>query len=65
MNCASPVEVRFKLKLDKLHLLIYNEYSSEKYLYKVITMSDLNLSNSIFQGYNDKHGLMICGYEWG
>ena len=28
-------------------------------------MSDLNLSNSIFQGYNDKHGLMICGYEWG
>ena len=36
-----------------------------KYLYEVIIMSDLNLSNSIFQGYNDKHGLMICGYEWG
>ena len=36
-----------------------------KCLYKVIIMSDLNLSNSIFQGYNDKHGLMICGYEWG
>lgn len=58
-------EVRFKLKLDKLHLLIYNEYFSVKCLYKVIIMSDLNLSNSIFQGYNDKHGLMICGYEWG
>ena len=56
-------EVRFKLKLDKLHLLIYNEYFSVKCLYKVIIMSDLNLSNSIFQGYNDKHGLMICGYE--
>ncbi|HGH6962524.1 TPA: hypothetical protein ACJMEG_000324, partial [Neisseria meningitidis] len=28
-------------------------------------MKDLNLSNSLFKGYNDKHGLMICGYEWG
>ena len=28
-------------------------------------MSDLNLGNSLFKGYNDKHGLMICGYEWG
>lgn len=25
----------------------------------------LNLGNSIFQGFNDQHGLMICGYEWG
>lgn len=25
----------------------------------------LNLGNSIFQGFNDKHGLMLCGYEWG
>ena len=28
-------------------------------------MSDLNLGNSLFKGYNDKHGLIICGYEWG
>ncbi|WP_373740973.1 hypothetical protein [Neisseria sp.] len=28
-------------------------------------MSDLNLGNSLFQGYNDQNGLMICGYEWG
>ena len=26
---------------------------------------DLNLRNSIFAGFNDKNGLMICGYEWG
>ncbi len=25
----------------------------------------LNLANSIFAGFNDKNGLMICGYEWG
>ena len=26
---------------------------------------NLNLGNSIFKGFNDKNGLMICGYEWG
>lgn len=26
---------------------------------------NLNLGNSIFQGFNDKNGLMICGYEYG
>lgn len=26
---------------------------------------NLNLGNSIFQGFNDKFGLMICGYEYG
>lgn len=26
---------------------------------------DLNLGNSIFDGFNNKNGLMICGYEWG
>ncbi|WP_418655495.1 hypothetical protein [Acinetobacter ursingii] len=26
---------------------------------------NLNLANSIFAGFNDKNGLMICGYEWG
>lgn len=26
---------------------------------------DLNISNSIFEGFNDKNGLMICGYEHG
>lgn len=26
---------------------------------------DLNLGNTIFEGYNDKNGLMICGYEYG
>lgn len=25
----------------------------------------LNLGNSIFTGFNDKEGLMICGCEWG
>ncbi len=25
----------------------------------------LNIGNSIFEGFNDKDGLMICGYEWG
>lgn len=25
----------------------------------------LNLGNSIFKGFNDNHGIMICGYEWG
>lgn len=28
-------------------------------------MQELNLSNSIFSGFNDQNGLMICGYEWG
>lgn len=26
---------------------------------------NLNLGNSIFDGFNDQNGLMICGYEWG
>ena len=26
---------------------------------------ELNIGNSIFPRLNDKHGLMICGYEWG
>lgn len=25
----------------------------------------LNLGNSIFPGWNEKNGLVICGYEWG
>lgn len=25
----------------------------------------LNVGNSIFPGFNDKHGIMLCGYEWG
>lgn len=28
-------------------------------------MNELNLANSIFPGFNDQNGLMICGYEWG
>ena len=28
-------------------------------------MTDLNLANALFDGFNDKEGLMICGYEWG
>ncbi|SMC10071.1 hypothetical protein [Nitratiruptor tergarcus] len=24
-----------------------------------------NVGNSIFKGYNDKKGIMLCGYEWG
>ena len=28
-------------------------------------MTDLNLANALFDGFNDKNGLMICGYEWG
>lgn len=27
--------------------------------------SPLNLAHSIFTGYNDKRGILICGYEWG
>lgn len=27
--------------------------------------NNLNLGNSIFKGFNDQNGLMICGYEWG
>lgn len=26
---------------------------------------DANIANSIFPGFNDKHGIMFCGYEWG
>ncbi|UNU73439.1 hypothetical protein LU293_00540 [Moraxella nasovis] len=26
---------------------------------------NLNLGNSLFKGLNDKHGLVICGYEYG
>ena len=26
---------------------------------------DLNIGNSIFDGFNDKNGIMICGSEWG
>lgn len=25
----------------------------------------LNIGNSLFPGFNDKQGLMLCGYEWG
>jgi len=25
----------------------------------------LNLATGLFEGYNDKGGIMICGYEWG
>ena len=28
-------------------------------------MSELNLGNALFEGFNDQNGLMICGYEWG
>ncbi|MCU4313168.1 hypothetical protein KTG68_14550 [Acinetobacter variabilis] len=28
-------------------------------------MFDLNLANALFEGFNDKEGVMICGYEWG
>lgn len=28
-------------------------------------LSDLNFGNSIFEGFNDKRGIMLCGYEWG
>ena len=28
-------------------------------------MTELNLANSLFDGFNDQGGLMICGYEWG
>jgi hypothetical protein len=26
---------------------------------------DLNLANGLFEGFNDKDGIMLCGYEWG
>ncbi|MDR1647269.1 MAG: hypothetical protein LBR88_04430 [Zoogloeaceae bacterium] len=26
---------------------------------------DLNLANGLFKGFNDKNGIMLCGYEWG
>lgn len=28
-------------------------------------MSGLSLSNNIFQGHNNRHGLMVYGHEWG
>lgn len=28
-------------------------------------MSELNLANAIFESFNDKESVMICGYEWG
>ena len=28
-------------------------------------MEKLNLGNTIFEGFNDKEGIMLCGYEWG
>ena len=28
-------------------------------------MRNLNLGNTIFEGFNDKEGIMLCGYEWG
>lgn len=28
-------------------------------------MKELNLATGIFEGFNDQHGLMLCGYEWG
>lgn len=28
-------------------------------------MKKLNIGNSIFKGYNDIGGIMLCGYEWG
>ena len=32
---------------------------------KKANFDHLNLGNSIFTGFNDKEGLMICGCEWG
>lgn len=32
---------------------------------KKTIMLELNIANAIFEGFNDKDGLMICGYEWG
>lgn len=26
---------------------------------------ELNIGNSIFEGFNDKNGILLCGYEWG
>jgi hypothetical protein len=28
-------------------------------------VQELNIGNSLFTGFNDKHSLMLCGYEWG
>lgn len=28
-------------------------------------MSELNLRHSIFEGFNDKHGILVCGLEYG
>ena len=28
-------------------------------------MPTLNIANSIFTGWNDRQGIMLCGYEWG
>jgi hypothetical protein len=28
-------------------------------------MFEPNIANSVFPSFNDNHGLMLCGYEWG
>ncbi|GHS90032.1 hypothetical protein FACS189487_11280 [Campylobacterota bacterium] len=28
-------------------------------------MAELNIATGLFKGYNDKEGIMVCGYEWG
>lgn len=30
-----------------------------------VVRTDLNIGNSIFKGFNDEHGIVLCGYEWG
>jgi hypothetical protein len=32
---------------------------------KPFNEASFNVGNSIFPGYNDKHGIVICGYEYG
>ena len=27
--------------------------------------NDLNIANTIFPGFNDRRGIVLCGYEWG
>lgn len=34
-------------------------------LFENKNMTELNLANALFEGFNDKEGLIICGYEWG
>jgi hypothetical protein len=31
----------------------------------MVKHEEMNIGNSVFDGFNDIHGLMICGYEWG